>query len=932
MRKQTRNHKGGANQPEPAGKSHRPARPRHDPRSPADSDRLAPFGTAEQELRRLQSLAGIGFWDWDLASGASHWSDQLLQLLGCGEAGLEPRIEALLALLHPDDREQLRLVAASAIESNQPGRFELRAQRPIDGRERTMEVSLEAVPDATGAPARLVGTLRDITDHRRTMEALRVANAYNRSLIEAYPDPLVTIATTGRVTDANAAAVALFGRRRSDLIGSTFPDYFLDPDSARMAYRQAFWQSTVRDQPLELRDAQGAGTPVLCSATVYRDDLGSIVGVLATVRPVEESRRAEQEQLRASRGNRVVLNATGAGVIAFDVRGQCTFANPFAASLLGYRPNELVGRTLQGLVQQGGEGGDTPDSGAALEEAVRSGRYQHGSGLFMRRRDGQPFPVEYVANPIREGGWTAGAVVTFWDITDRRRAETALEQSEAKFRAIYHSNVIPIAFWEADGRISEANDAYLALIGYTREELKRGEVDWSALTPQEFRERDQWALDELASGKPLCTPYEKEYVRKDGLRVPLLIRSSKLPGREGGVAIAVDLSDRKRMEDALRTANAYNRGLIEASLDPMVIIGADGRIMDLNAATEAATGHRRQTLLGTDFADYFADPERARHGYRLAFREGRVTDYELDLLHREGGATPVLYNATVYRDESGHPVGVFAAARDISVRKRIEQELRNFNTKLEQRVAERTAQLEAAVRELEGISYTVSHDLRIPVRAIDGFSQLLVDGYAAALDEEGQRLLTVIRNNTDRMGRQIDGLLDFLRLGRAPINKRRVDVAAQVRETWAAAVASHPQRRIDLHVGNLPQALADPPMLRRVFANLLDNAIKFTRPAAAAQVEVGGEYRGQEVVYFVRDNGVGFDMRYADKLFGVAQHLHGLQEFEGTGIGLAIVHRIVTRHGGRVWAEGRVGEGATFYFSLPNGGFEENPAAPAANA
>jgi len=343
----------------------------------------------------------------------------------------------------------------------------------------------------------------------------------------------------------------------------------------------------------------------------------------------------------------------------------------------------------------------------------------------------------------------------------------------------------------------------------------------------------------------------------------------------------------------------YARSLIEASLDPLVTISPSGKITDLNEAAIRATGISREELLGSDFISYFTNPDEAREGYERVFRQGFVNDYPLTIKSKEGKMMDVLLNASVYKNKEGVILGVFAAARDYT------------------RMKQATEAIELINREMEAFSSSVSHDLRAPLRVIDGFAKMLSEDYALKLDDNGKRIILNIQDSAKQMKTLIEDLLAFSRLGGQQIKTDYVNMAPLVKEVFDELKHAVPDRKIECHINELIDTKADKDTLRLVWTNLLSNAIKYTRPKESAVIDISSRIQDNVIVYSVKDNGVGFDMKYIDKLFNVFQRLHSADEFEGTGIGLANVKRIIERHGGKVWAEGVVGEGSTFSFSLP---------------
>ena len=525
--------------------------------------------------------------------------------------------------------------------------------------------------------------------------------------------------------------------------------------------------------------------------------------------------------------------------------------------------------------------------------------------------------MEIIGEPVfdaqgRFGGYRGVAR----DITGRHQAEQRLAESEERFRRL--TELSSDWQWEQDAQFR-----FTRVSGWGNRE---------AAKPEHYMGKCRWERHNM---RPVGFTWEEhrrlleahlpfshlvvEHTDSAGQRYYWAIRGEPVFGGDGTFTgyrgVGSDISQRFLTEAALAESAERYRKLVELSQEG-VVIHDHGSIVYANPCLNSMLRvPQSETLVGRDIADFFS-PEDVPHfrqrqsllrasGDSVPFVERRLRCWDGEWVEAEVAGSLV--------EHAGRPV-FQTQIRDISARKWTEQEILRLNASLEQRVASRTAELSAANHELESFSYTVAHDLRAPLRAVDGYAQMLRIDAGDELSESALRDVNAISASARKMAQLIDGLLDFARLGRGGLGHQRIETGALVAAVVRDAV---PDGRVQINAGALPDVWGDAAMLRQVWINLIGNAVKFSAGKPAPVIHINCRRERDELIFSVRDNGAGFDPRYAGKLFGVFQRLHSAQEFEGTGVGLAIVKRIIERHGGRIWAEGESGQGATFYYALP---------------
>ncbi len=800
-----------------------------------------------------------------------------------------------------------------------------------------LEMTTSPILGVDGKPAGAFAIFKDITEQRNYEQILQ----RYRVLFDEARDIIFLMKPDGNILEANRAAEEAYGYTHRQFESKIARD-LRAPDTRDQVdnqLKQALETGVLFETWHMRRD--GSRFPVEVSSRrilVHGQPL-----LLSVIRDISARKEAEEALARARDFAESIINTAQVLVVVLDETGNILRINPYAAELCGYTTEELAGRnwfdTMLPDYEKKRVTGIFDDVKTATQ--VRRGRNP------IRTRSGEERLIEWSSVTLSANEQVVGILSIGQDITERQQMEEALLISEERYRGLFENS--PVALWEADfsrvkqfadsleipadtsaaawlassenflGQVAQgiriigANQAMVALYGASnlQELFNRAE---ETLSPEQL----QVHAFNIAQMRAGLQGGEDEIVLHtfDGEARNAIMRWVVMPGYEENykrVLISiVDVTEQKRAEQAARDVARQFELFMDQVPASVFIKDANSVMLYANSylrgvlGIENWIGREPEEVLDAETASLIRQADQDALQLGLSMVVETLIDFEGNSRYFETRRFPI------HREEAEDQLGGIAV--DVTELRKAQSELHKLNTQLEERVVQRTEELAAANQELEAFTYSVSHDLRAPLRAINGFAEILIEDWSGQVDGEVIRLLGQIKQSAEQLSQLVEDLLRFSRLGRQSLHKLELDPLVIVKEALKELALATGNLRVKL--GDLPKCKADPALLRQVYINLLSNAIKFSSHQEKPCIEVGAQSQGKRTVYFVRDKGVGFDMAQAEKVFGVFQRLHKPEEYEGTGVGLAIVYNIIRRHGGQIWAEAEPNKGACFYFTL----------------
>ena len=797
--------------------------------------------------------------------------------------------------------EGIRLVLRQGRVTN----YELTA-RSDNGRETVVSYNAVTFNDATGALQGVFAAARDITEQKKLEKQLRDQQSYLRGLIESSVDGLITVDPEGTITDINDRMCAMTGYGRAELLNTAFTDYFTEPARAHAGVQQTLEIGYVTEYALTLVARSRRQLQVSFNASVFKDESGNVRGIFASARDVTDRVRLE-EQLRENQAyNRGLIESSVDGLVTVDPEGFITDVNEQMCRMTGYGREELIGSAFKRYFT------DPEWADAGVKRTLAEGVVTNYE-LVLKPKSGRKATVSFNASVFRSGdGRLQGIFASARDISEQARLQTKLAEQQAYNRSLIEASADAQFAIAPDGIITDVNEEAARLTGYSKKHLINSKFsDYFTESARATAGVQQTFSERRVMG------YELVLITRAGRRITVGFNAGVFTDAVGvpvGIlAAAREITAQKELEQQLRDSQFYTRSLIESNIDALMTTDPLGIITDVNQQMESLTGRTREELIGSAFKNYFTDPDHAENGIRSVLREGRVTNYELTALSRDGRETVVSYNATTFYDQNGKLQGVFAAARDVTERKRFEQTLQ-----------EKNIELENANFAKDRFLASMSHELRTPLNAIIGFTGTLLMKIGGPLTPDQETQLQTVRSSARHLLSLINDLLDLAKIesGKVILNQEPVHCQSLVTEVVTSLKPLAEAKQLAFEVAMPEEELIVPTdrrALSQIIINLTNNAIKFTE-SGSIRIELAraGAESFARMELSVSDTGIGISEEDQGRLFQAFQQVHGRskRDYEGTGLGLHLSQKLASLLGGKIRCQSELGKGSRFTVAI----------------
>ena len=775
--------------------------------------------------------------------------------------------------------------------------YELTA-RGKTGRETVVSYNAVTFNDAASKLQGVFAGARDITEQKKLEQQLRDQQAYNRGLIESSVDGLITVDPAGTISDVNDRMCQMTGYTRTELIGAPFADYFTEPERARAGVQQTFDRGVVTEYALTLISRSRRQLQVSFNASVFKDPTGNVKGIFASARDITDRVRLEEQLREQQTYLRGLIESSVDGLITVDPEGFITDVNDQMCRMTGYTREELIGSPFKRYFTEP----DRADAGVkrTFAESVVT-NYE----LVLKTKTGRKATVSFNASVFRAAdGRVQGIFASARDISEQARLQSQLAEQQAYNRSLIEASADALFAIAPDGAITDVNEEATRFTGYSRKHLINSRFADYFTEPERAGDGVQQTLREKR-----VLAYELVLITRYGRRIAVSFNAGVFTDAAGQplgiLAGARDITAQKELEVQLRSQQFYTRSLIESNIDALMTTDPLGIITDVNEQMCALTGRLREELIGTPFKNYFTDPHRAEEGIKLVLRENKVTNYELTARRKDGSETVVSYNAATFYDRDNKLQGVFAAARDVTDRKRFEQSLQEANRMKSEFLA------------------NMSHELRTPLNGIIGFSEFLIDEKPGKVNGKQKEYLGDILNSGRHLLQLISDVLDLSKVeaGKMELFPETFSLAKAVEEV--CSVISPMAKKKNIAIGKDISAVVESVTLdqqkcKQVLFNLLSNAVKFTDDGGS--VDIVATLDGPNRVRMrVTDTGIGIKPEDLGKLFVEFQQVDSslARRYQGTGLGLALTKKIVEFQKGSIKIESEPGKGSAFTVILP---------------